>query len=101
MYRREFIAGLLISCFLVGVMKASRPRKIQMTAKLDPPQIAPAYFTLNKPTGSLTISTQTDMGGNALATFNLKRTDPPGTYSGIVDIYINGVRVTDSGTVQV
>jgi len=72
-----------------------------MTAKLDPAQVAPAIFTLNKPTGTLTITTQTNANGTATATFNLKGSDPRGTYSGRVDIYINGVRVTDSGIVQV
>lgn len=101
MYRREFIAGLLISTLLVSILKAAHPRRIQMTAKLDPPEIAPTLFTLNKPLGSLTVSTQTDASGSALAVFNLKRSDQSGTYSGQVDIYINGVRVTDSGIVQV
>lgn len=87
---------------LARLAKASPRPRIHMTAQVTPPiQGQVTIFTLDKPNGSVTSTTSTDVNGRASATFPVKRRDPSGTYRGQVDVFMDGVRLSDSGVIEI
>jgi hypothetical protein len=98
--RREILAGM-ISLPVVKFLPIRR--RIECTLELTP-AIAnlTSVFTLLKPDGRQDErSAITDTNGTAIVSFRLKGSDPAGIYNGMVDVSVNGERITDSASVVV